>query len=84
MVTRTIYGLTSQSLFVLAELHHLTKVGWLDTLQGQSTVHVTCSYWGDVDYGQMVERGLEGVYCIVTKGKQFREFKFLFQEKKKC
>lgn len=47
-----------------------------------SAVHVTSSYRGDVDHGQMVERGLEGVYCIVTKGKQFREFKFHLQGRK--
>lgn len=55
-----------------SELHHLTKVGWLDELQGRAAAHVTGSYRSDVDHGQMVERGLEGVYCIVTKGKQFR------------
>ncbi len=75
--------LISPGLFGLSELHHLEKMGWLDTLQGRSAAHVTSSYWGDVDHGQMAERGLEGVYSIVTKGKQFREFKFHLQGRKK-
>ena len=29
--------------------------------------------------GRWLKGGLEGVYCIVTKGKQFREFKFHLQ-----
>lgn len=66
----------------LSELHHLAMVGWLDALQGRSVAHVTSSYWGDVDNGQMCERGLEGVYGIVTKGKQFREFKFHLRGRK--
>lgn len=43
---------------------------------------VTHSYRGNVDHGQMAERESPGVYCIVTKGKQFREFKFHLRWKK--
>lgn len=46
-------------------------------------VCVTHSYQGNVDHGQMEERESPGVYCIVTKGKQFEEFKFHLRWKKK-
>lgn len=60
----------------LSRTSSVTKVGQLDALQGQSVALVTSSYWGDVDHAQIVERGLEAVYSIVTNGKQFRELKF--------
>lgn len=50
----------------------------MEAQQGQSAAHVTSSYCGDADHAQIVERGLEGVYGIVTKRKQFTELKFHF------
>lgn len=55
--------------------------GWMH-YKADPAAHVTSSYWGDVDHGQTVETRLEGVYCVVTKGKQFREFKFHLRRRK--
>lgn len=71
-------SLPSEGLLGLAEPQHLPKVAWLDAVQGKVVVYVTSSYWGDVDHGQMLKSGLEGVYSIVNKGKQFKEFRFHF------
>lgn len=51
----------------------------MDPQQGQSVAHVTGSYRSDADHAQIVEIGLEGVYGIVTKRKQFTELKFHFR-----
>lgn len=81
-VNGTVCRSASPGLFGPPESHHLSKVGWPGALQGRSAAHVTSSYRGDVDHGQMFGRGLEGVYGIVTKGKQFRGFKFHLQGRK--